>query len=138
MNLYRVHNLHMLHPTLQMHVQYEIEGPYLTTLIDSMSIALPTDIDVRLCLMTKGHLCMFNQVLYPVDNTNWCIYVLFINDINKIKKNCILKSLNRTTNLAYSLDGYLWAISALAAEKLQIRCVMETHVITIQPPLQIF
>ena len=27
--------------------------------------------------------------------------------------------------------------SALAAEKLQIRCVMETHVITIKPPLQI-
>ena len=115
MNLYRVHNLPMLHPTLQMHVQYEIEGPYLATLMDSMYITLPTDIDVRLCLMTKGHLCMFNQALYPVDNTNWCIYALFINDINKIKKNCILKPLNRTTNLAYSLDGYLWAISALAS-----------------------
>ena len=34
-------------------------------------------------------------------------------------------------------NGYLWAISALAAEKLQIRCVMETHVVTIKPPLQI-
>ena len=137
MDLYKVHNLPMLHPTLQMHVQYEIEGPYLATLMDSMYITLPTDIDVRLCLMTRGHLCMFNQALYPVDNTNWCIYALFINDINKIKSNCILKPLNRTTNLAYSLDGYLWAISALAAEKLQIRCVMETHVITIHPPLQI-
>ena len=98
----------MLHPTLQMHVQYEIEGPYLTTLIDSMSITLPTDIDVRLCLMTKGHLCIFNQVLYPVDNTNWCIYALFINDINKIKKNCILKPLNRTTNLTHSKSDVLW------------------------------
>ena len=111
MNLYKVHNLPMLHPTLQMHVQYEIEGPYLATLMDSMYITLPTDIDVRLCLMTRGHLCMFNQALYPVDSTNWCIYALFINDINKIKRNCILKPLNRTTNLAYSLDGYLWAIS---------------------------
>ena len=45
--------------------------------------------------------------------------------------------MNRITNLTYSLDGYLWAISALAAEKLQIRCVMETYVITIHPPLQI-
>ena len=35
------------------------------------------------------------------------------------------------------MDGYLWAISALATEKLQIRRVMETHVITIKPPLQI-
>ena len=80
---------------------------------------------------------MFDQALYPVDNTNWCIYALFINDINKIKKNCVLKPLNQTTNMAYSLDGYLWAISALASEKLQIRCVMETHVVTIHPPLQI-
>ena len=29
------------------------------------------------------------------------------------------------------------AISALAAKKLQVRCMMETHVITIKPPLQI-
>ena len=55
----------------------------------------------------------------------------------KLKEIVSLKALNRTTNLAYSLDGYLWAISALAAEKLQIRCVMETHVVTIKPPLQI-
>ena len=54
MNLYKVHNLPMLHPTLQMHVQYEIEGPYLATLMDSMFITLPTAMDVRLCLMTKG------------------------------------------------------------------------------------
>ena len=39
--------------------------------------------------------------------------------------------------MAYSLDGYLWAISALAAEELQIRFVMETHVITTEPPLPI-
>ena len=45
--------------------------------------------------------------------------------------------MDRTTNLAYGLDGYLWAISTLAAEKIQIRCVMETHIITIKPPLQI-
>ena len=56
---------------------------------------------------------------------------------NRIRRDCLLKTLARTTNLAYSLDGYLWAISALAAEKLQIRCVMETHIIMIKPPLQI-
>ena len=72
-----------------------------------------------------------------MEHTKWCINALFINDKNQIKRNCFLKILNRTTNLAYSLDGYLWAISALATEKLQVRCVMETHVITIKPPLQI-
>ena len=137
MNLYKVHNLPMLHPTLNMHVQYEIEGPYLATMMDGMFISLPTALDIRLCLMTNGHLCMFDQALYPVDNTNWCIYALFINDMHRIKKNCIFKTLNWTTNLAYSLDGYLSGISALASEKLQVRCVMDTHVMTIHPPLQI-
>ena len=137
MNLYKVHNLLMLHPTLHVHAQYEIEGSYLATVMDGMFITLPTVLDFRLCLMMNGHLCMFNQALYPVECRNWCIYALFINDKEQIERICLLKTINRTTNLAYSLDGYLWAISALAAEKLQIRCVMETHIITIKPPLQI-
>ena len=137
MNLYKVYNMPMLHPTLNVHAQYELKGTYLTTMRDGMFISLPMALDGRLCLVMNGHLCMFYQPLYPVDNTEWCIYALFINDEYQIKKNCFLKTLDRTTNLAYSLEGYLWTISALATEKLQVRCVMETHVITIQPPLQI-
>ena len=120
-----------------MHAQYEVEGFCLATLMECIFIMLPTALDVRLCLMMNGHLCMFNQALYPVEHTNWCIYALFINDKDQIVRNCLLRTINWTTNLAYSLDGYLWAISALVTEKLQIRCVMETHVITITPPLQI-
>ena len=56
-----------------------------------------------------------------MEQVNWCIYALFINDEEQIESNCVLKTINRTTNLAYSLDGYLWAIGALATEKLQIR-----------------
>ena len=137
MNLYKVHNLPMLHPTLNVHVQYEQEGAYLATMMEGMFISLPTALDIKLCLITNGHLCMFDQALYPVECTNWCIYALFFSNREQIKRNCFLKTLNRTSNLAYSLDGYLWAISALAAEKLQVRCMMETHVITIKPPLQI-
>ena len=116
---------------------FEIENSYLATIMDGMFVTLPTALDVKLCLITNGHLCMFKQALYPVEHRNWCIYALFINDEKQIEKNCLLKTINHTTNLAYSLDGYLWAISALGAEKLQIRCVMETGVIMIKPPLQI-
>ena len=105
--------------------------------MEGMFVSLPNALDVKLCLVTNGYLCIFDQALYPVQHINWCIYALFINDHDQIRKDCFLKTLNRTANLAYSLDGYLWAISALAAEKLQIRCVMETHVVTIKPPLQI-
>ena len=75
---------------------------------------------------------MFDKALYPVESINWCVYALFVKNYNRIRRNCLLKTLVRTTNLAYSLDGYLWV-----AEKLQIRCVMETHIIMIKSPLQI-
>ena len=94
MNLYKVHNLPMLHPTLHVHVQYEIEGSYLATVMDGMFITLPTALDVRLCLMMNGHLCMFNQALYPVECTNWCIYALFINDKDQIQNNSLLGTIN--------------------------------------------
>ena len=137
MDLCKVYNLPMLHPTLHVHVQYEIEATYLATLMEGMFISLPSTLDVKLCLMTNRHLCMFDQALYPLERINWCIYALFINDYDRIRRECLLKTSARTTNLAYSLGGYLWAISAWAVEKSQIRCVMETHIIKITTLLQI-
>ena len=105
--------------------------------MEGMFISLPSTLDVKLCLMTNRHLCMFDKALYPVESINWCVYALFINDHNRIRRDCLLKTLARTTNLVYSLDGYLWAISALSSREITNRCVMETHIITIKPPLQI-
>ena len=70
MNLYEVHNLPMLHPALNMHAKYELEGVYLTTSMEGMFVSLPTALDVKLCLITNGHLCMFDQALYPVEHIN--------------------------------------------------------------------
>ena len=70
MNLYKVYNLPMLHPVLHVHVQYEVENTYLANVMDGMFVTLPTALDVRLCLMTNGHLWMFKQTLYPVEQTN--------------------------------------------------------------------
>ena len=106
----------MLNPILHVYAQYELESSYIATVMDGMFVTLPTALDVRLCLMMNGHLCMFNQALYPVEQMDWCVYALFINDEEHIEKNCVLKTINQTTNLAYSLDGYLWAISVLATK----------------------
>ena len=43
-----------------------------------MYVALPDEENVLLCIVTKGHLCLFNQTLYPVEQVKWCIYALFI------------------------------------------------------------
>ena len=55
MNLYKVYNLPMLHPKLNVHAQYEIEGTYLATLMEGMFISLPYAIDIHLCPLTTGH-----------------------------------------------------------------------------------
>ena len=39
--------------------------------------------------------------------------------------------------MAHTLDGYLWAVSSVTAENLQIQCVQDIYIITIKPPLQI-
>ena len=90
-NLYKVHNLPMLHPTLNVHAQYELEGTYLTTLMEGMFVLLPNALDVKLCLVTNGHLCIFDQALYPVECINWCIYALFINAMIELEKTVFLK-----------------------------------------------
>ena len=93
-NLYKAHNLPMLHPNLNMHAQYELEGTYLTTFMEGEFVLLPTALDVKLCLVTNGHFCRFDQALYPIEHINWCIYALLINDQNRIRKDCFLKTLN--------------------------------------------
>ena len=137
MNLYKVHNLPTVHPELKIQATYELEGKYFATLMHEMYVALPNEENIRLCIVSKGHLCLFDQALYPVEEVTWCVYALFLNDLRKIKSFCKIYTCLQPVNLAYSLDGYLWAISALAMEKLQIHCVMNTRFITITPPLEI-
>ena len=77
MDLYRVHNLPMLHPTLYVHAQYETEGSYLATVMDGMFITLPTALDVRLCLMMNGHL-MHVQSSAVSSGMHKLVYLCFI------------------------------------------------------------
>ena len=43
----------------------------------------------------------------------------------------------RKADVAQSMGGYLWAVSSLVGEKMQVRCLTETHVEVIKPPLQV-
>ena len=92
MDLYKMYNLPMLQSTLHMLAQYEIEGTYLATLMEGMFISLPSTLDVKLCLMTNRHLCMFDQALYPVERINWCVYAWFIKDYDRIRRDCLLET----------------------------------------------
>ena len=43
----------------------------------------------------------------------------------------------RHANMAQSLDGYLCAVSSLKEEKMKIRCLEDSHLEDIKPPLTI-
>ena len=137
MNVYQAHNLPAIHPNLNVSATYELEGKYLAMGQDGHYLALPDETDISLCLLTGGGLSKMSQALYPSDRVSWCIYALFKQDQDKVNKHCTYNFQKRTGNLAHSLGGYLWAISSIATEKLQIRCLKETHILEIKPPLQI-
>ena len=79
-----------------------------------------------------------NEALHPAETLEWCIYALFIQNKDKINKYCEMDFKNRKTSLAKSLGGYMWAVSSLAGEKIQIRCLTETHVQEIKPHYKSF
>ena len=137
MNLYKVYNLPALHPELKVEFTYELEGEYLAITKNKLYAALPTAREIRICKGTAGYLCLMNQALYPIDELEWCVYALFTDDKEKKREYCSINTHKRDANKAQSLEGYLWAITAFNPEKMQIRCLTDTHVIDIKPPLTI-
>ena len=134
MNVYKVHNLPALDPELRVASEYVLEGEYLAIDEHGLYVALPDAREIQICLTSQGGLCVMNQALHPIETINWCIYALFIQDQERIKKDCTMSFKPREGNLAQSLGGYLWAVSSLVGEKMQIRCLQETHIEQIRPP----
>ena len=60
-----------------------------------------------------------------------------MDDEELIRIDCKYSVTKVSGNRAISLGGYLWAISSIRQEQLQVRYLEEIHVIEIQPPLQI-
>ena len=137
MNLYKTYNLPALHPELKVKFTYELEGEYLAITENKLYAALPTAREIRICKGTGGYLCLMNQALYPIERIEWCIYALFTHNEEKKREYCSINTHRRDANKAQSLEGYLWAITVFEKEKMQIRCLTDTHVIDIKPPLTI-
>ena len=56
-NLYKVYNLPMLHPQLQIQVEYQLEGAYFATHMHGMYATIPKETDIKLCMLSQGHYC---------------------------------------------------------------------------------
>ena len=137
LNIYQVHNLPAIPPGQEVESLYQLENEYFAIGKHGLYVTLPTEQSVRICLQTELAICILEQALYPVEHVTWCVYALFIDDEQCIKRDCKYTVSKVSGNRAISLGGYLWAISSIEQEQLQVRCLEETHMIEIRPPLQI-
>ena len=136
LNIYQVHNLPAIPPGQEVAAFYQLESRYFAIGKHGMYVTLPMEQSVRTCLQTELAICILEQALYPIKHIGWCVYALFIDDEERIKRDCKYTVTKVSGNRAISL-GYLWAVSSIKQEQLQVRCLEETHVIEIEPPLQI-
>ena len=125
MDLYKIYHLPALHPKLKVEFTYQLEGEYLAITKNKLYAALPTAGEIRICKGTE------------VEKIEWCAYALFTQNEDKKRAHCTINTQKRDANKAQSLDGYLWAVTTLKKEKMQIRCLTDTHVIDVKPPLTI-
>ena len=137
LNIYQVHNLPAIPPGQEVAALYQLESKYFAIGKHGMYVTLPTEQTVRICLQTELAICILEQALYPVKHITWCVYALFIDDEQRIKRDCKYSVTKVSGNRGISLGGYLWAVGSIKQEQLQVRCLEETHVIEIKPPLQI-
>ena len=85
-NLYKVHNLPMLHPQLQIQVKYELEGTYFATHMHGMYATIPQGTDIKLCMMSQGHLCMFEEPLYPLIKLTGAYMPFLLTTLRRLKR----------------------------------------------------
>ena len=137
LNIYQVHNLPAIPPGQEVESLYQLENKYFAIGRHRLYVTLPSEQSVRICLQTELAIYILEQALYPVKHVTWCVYALFIDDECRIRRDCKYTVSEVSGNRAISLAGYLWAVSSIEQEQLQVRCLEETHMIEIRPPLQI-
>ena len=116
---------------------YQIEGKYLAMSHDLKYASIPDQASVTLCLASDKAHCSLNTALYPVENMNWCVLALFLNNTEAIQNNCKLEVQEQKVNLAYNVKDTMWAISSVEQERMRVVCLDRTHTVTIKPPFQL-
>ena len=137
LNIYRINNLPAIPPGHKIATTYLLEGDYFAIGKHRVYTALPNEWSIQVCLESDLAICIIGQALYPMMHITWCIYALFVEDEARVQRDCKYEVKPFLDNRAQSLGGYMWAISSIQQEQLQIRCLKETQVIQIRPPLQV-
>ena len=105
LNIYQVHNLPAIPPGQEVEAIYQLENEYFAIGKHGMYVTLPTEQSVRTCLQTELAICILEQALYPMKHITWCVYALFIDDEERIRRDCKYSVTRVSGNRAISLGG---------------------------------
>ena len=76
--LFWIHNIPPVHPTLQKSFQYTIHEEYLAIRLDRQYISFPLSTDIMVCQVSNGQFCCINSPLYTADTSKSYSYALFL------------------------------------------------------------
>ena len=120
MNVYKVHNLPLVHPVLNISVTYELEGKYLAVEYKGNYVSLPDEGDLTVSLFTRGGLYKMNQAMYPSNKVDWCILAIFSRDDEMFKSKCTYNIQKRNGNLAQAWEDFCGTLVPLLLKRYKL------------------
>ena len=75
-NLYRIHNIPLVHAILKKSFRYSIQEKYLAIRSDAQYILFPLSTDRTTCQVSNGQFCHINSPLYTADTSSSHGYAL--------------------------------------------------------------
>ena len=131
-DLFKAHNLPLLHPELKKVFTYDLDNSYIALRSDSNYFTIPMQDDILTCTISAGHFCNLNTPLYPVRSTTECIYHLLVNDAENIEKFCHISMSDYAHDSAINLQANVWALAVLEPTELHVTCLTYSYQIKIK------
>ena len=75
----------------------------------------------------------FEHCTVPSRKIKWQVHALFVKDHELMNAHCLVESNIQNGNLVINLYRYLWEVSSLDTECIQIYCLEHAHVETVVP-----
>ena len=88
MNMYKIYNVPIYHPTIGKSLKYHLEGTNLAMTKDNKYATVLSDMEFIRCTLAEGHFSNLNTGLYHVDTNLWCVTAIFFKDNDRISMYC--------------------------------------------------
>ena len=136
-DVYKIHSLPLLHPTLKKQIKFRFEYPYMAISHDKLFATYPSLDEILTCQMAQESYCEIYKPLFTIDKTKQCAIYLFNQQRSQINKYCKIDFINQTTDLAMLLDNLYWVTSTIKPTCLHISCLTTSYYEQLKYPLDI-